>query len=39
MIVLGIDSSCDETSAALVRAETRSILSNVVASQIGIHRL
>ena len=39
MIVLGIESSCDETSAALVRAETRSILSHVVASQIGIHRL
>lgn len=37
MIVLGIESSCDETAAAVVR-EDRSILSNVVFSQIDEHR-
>jgi tRNA N6-adenosine threonylcarbamoyltransferase len=36
MIVLGIESSCDETAAAVVADGTR-ILSNVVASQIPIH--
>jgi len=36
MLVLGIDSSCDETGAALVR-DGRYLLSNVVASQIEIH--
>ena len=36
MLVLGIESSCDETGAALVR-DGRSICSNVVASQIEIH--
>ena len=41
MYVLGIESSCDETSAAVVRmdGETRQICSNIVASQIEIHRL
>ncbi len=41
MIVLGMESSCDETSAAIVRMEEgrREILSNIVASQIEIHRL
>lgn len=41
MIVLGMESSCDETSAAVVRAEggRREILSNIVASQIDTHRL
>ena len=41
MIVLGIESSCDETSAAVVRMENgkREILSNIVASQIETHRL
>ena len=40
MIVLGLESSCDETSAAVVRMEQgrREILSNIVASQIEIHR-
>jgi N6-L-threonylcarbamoyladenine synthase len=38
MIVLGIDSSCDDTSLALVR-DGREILSNVVSSQVGLHRL
>ncbi len=35
--ILGIESSCDETAAAVV-ADGREILSSVVASQIGIHR-
>ncbi|MFW5635597.1 MAG: tRNA (adenosine(37)-N6)-threonylcarbamoyltransferase complex transferase subunit TsaD, partial [Thermodesulfobacteriota bacterium] len=33
MIVLGIETSCDETAAAVVR-DGRDILSSVVASQI-----
>jgi N6-L-threonylcarbamoyladenine synthase len=36
MLVLGIESSCDETGAAIVR-DGRYLLSNVVASQIEIH--
>lgn len=36
MLVLGIESSCDETAASVVADGTR-ILSNVVASQIRIH--
>jgi len=36
MLVLGIESSCDETAAAVVADGTR-VLSNVVASQIKIH--
>lgn len=41
MYVLGIESSCDETSAAVVSMERgeRKILSNIVASQIETHRL
>ena len=35
-LILGIESSCDETSAAVVRAGAQ-VLSNVVASQITIH--
>lgn len=35
--VLGIESSCDETAAAIV-ADGREILSNVVASQVSVHR-
>jgi N6-L-threonylcarbamoyladenine synthase len=34
--ILGIESSCDETAAAVVE-DGRSLLSNVVASQIEIH--
>jgi N6-L-threonylcarbamoyladenine synthase len=34
--VLAIETSCDETAAAIV--ENRKVLSNVVASQIAIHR-
>ncbi len=37
MIVLGIDSSCDETAAALVR-DGVACLSSVVASQVELHR-
>ena len=41
MYILGIESSCDETSAAVVSMEMgeRKILSNIVASQIETHRL
>src|SRR5271169_4624686 len=35
--ILGIESSCDETAAAVV-ADGRRILSSVVASQIDMHR-
>src|SRR5215469_6114203 len=35
--ILGIESSCDETAAAIV-ADGREILSSVVASQVDIHR-
>ena len=35
-LILGIESSCDETAAAVVR-EGRETLSNVVASQIALH--
>src|SRR5690348_5494237 len=35
--ILGIESSCDETAAAVV-SDGREILSNVVASQTEIHR-
>ncbi len=35
MLILGIDTSCDETAAAVLRDET-TILSNVISSQ-GIH--
>jgi N6-L-threonylcarbamoyladenine synthase len=35
--ILGIESSCDETAAAVV-ADGREILSSVIASQIDIHR-
>jgi N6-L-threonylcarbamoyladenine synthase len=37
MLVLGIESSCDETAAALVE-DGHNVLSNVVASQIKTHR-
>ncbi len=40
MIILAFESSCDETSAAVVEASGsgRRILSNIVASQIDIHK-
>nr|HPR68550.1 tRNA (adenosine(37)-N6)-threonylcarbamoyltransferase complex transferase subunit TsaD [Kiritimatiellia bacterium] len=37
MILLGIESSCDETAAAVVR-DGREVLSSVVHSQIASHR-
>ena len=36
-LILGLESSCDETAAAVV-ADGKRILSNVVASQVEIHR-
>jgi N6-L-threonylcarbamoyladenine synthase len=36
MVVLGIESSCDETAAAVVR-DGKVMLSNVIASQITVH--
>lgn len=41
MYILGMESSCDETSAAIVRMEEgrREIVSNIVATQIETHRL
>ena len=41
MYILGMESSCDETSAAIVRMDEhhREICANVVASQIDVHRL
>lgn len=37
MLILGIESSCDETAAAVVR-DGREILSSVISSQIETHR-
>ena len=37
MLVLGIETSCDETAAALVR-DGREILSSVISSQVPIHK-
>ena len=45
MYILGLESSCDETSAAVIEMymtavpQTRRICSNIVASQIETHRL
>jgi len=36
MLLLALESSCDETSAAVVR-DGRTVLSNVIASQISVH--
>ena len=36
MLILGIESSCDETAAAIVK-DGREVLANVVSSQIKIH--
>ena len=38
MLVLGIETSCDETAAAIVRDE-REILANVVHSQVDTHKV
>lgn len=37
MIILGIESSCDETSIAIIR-DGKTILSNYISSQIDIHK-
>ena len=37
MNILGVETSCDETSAAVVRDGTK-VLSNVISSQIDLHR-
>src|SRR5579859_4984976 len=37
MLVLGIESSCDETAAALVE-DGKKILADVISSQVAIHR-
>lgn len=36
-LILGIESSCDETAAAVV-ADGRRVLSNVIASQVDLHQ-
>lgn len=36
MLILGVESSCDETSVAIVR-DGKEVLSNIVLSQIDIH--
>jgi N6-L-threonylcarbamoyladenine synthase len=38
ILILGIESSCDETAAAVVK-NGRTVLSNVISSQIDIHTL
>jgi N6-L-threonylcarbamoyladenine synthase len=37
MLLLGLETSCDETAAAVVK-DGREVLSNVIASQIDIHK-
>jgi N6-L-threonylcarbamoyladenine synthase len=37
VFILGIESSCDETAAAVVRSGTE-VISNVVASQMAVHQ-
>ena len=37
MIVLGIESSCDETAAAIVR-DGRVMVSSVISSQVDVHK-
>lgn len=38
ILMLGIESSCDETAAAVVQ-NGRKVLSNVISSQIELHKL
>ena len=38
LIILGIESSCDETSVSVVK-NGREVLSNVINSQIDIHTI
>ena len=37
MLILGIETSCDETAAAVVR-DGRTVLSNVISTQIEVHK-
>ena len=36
-VILGMESSCDETAVAIVRNDTE-VLANVVATQIDVHK-
>ena len=36
--ILGIESSCDETAAAVVK-NGREVLSNIIASQVELHTI
>ena len=38
ILILGIESSCDDTSVAVVK-NGREVLSNVISSQIDIHKI
>lgn len=38
ILILGIESSCDETAAAVIR-NGREVLSNIISSQIELHKL
>mgnify|MGYP002611356494 FL=1 len=38
ILILGIESSCDETAASVVK-NGRTVLSNVISSQIELHKL
>src|SRR5574344_985550 len=38
ILILGIESSCDETAAAVIK-NGRKVLSNIIASQIELHKL
>lgn len=41
MYILGIETSCDETAASIIKADSRGkmvVLSNIISSQIDIHK-
>lgn len=38
VLILAIESSCDETAASVVK-NGRTVLSNVISSQIDLHKL
>ena len=38
MIVLGIETSCDETAASIVESKKKKILSNILYSQFKEHK-
>ncbi|PID71654.1 MAG: tRNA (adenosine(37)-N6)-threonylcarbamoyltransferase complex transferase subunit TsaD [Desulfobulbus propionicus] len=37
MLILGIESSCDDTAAAVYDSETNTVLSNIISSQNEVH--